>query len=216
MQRVAVLYRFAEKSIPYMEAVRDAGADPIGVTPEPPLDSLDGYAGLVLTGGTDVDPALYGQDPDPHAERPDPERDRMEQNLLREALDRDMPVLAICRGLQLFNVFHGGTLLQHVEGHAVRRDDLSLPAHAVMVAPGTLLASITHADRLDVNSRHHQAPDRVGKGLVVVARSVPDGLVEGLEHPGKRFALAVQWHPEDQVRNSAPQRELFRAFATAL
>ncbi|HXP87985.1 MAG TPA: gamma-glutamyl-gamma-aminobutyrate hydrolase family protein [Bryobacteraceae bacterium] len=216
MRRVAVLYRFEEKSMPYMDAVRDAGADPIGVTPEQSLESLDGLAGFVLTGGTDVDPALYGQAPGPHTEKPDPERDQMEQRLLREALDRDLPVLAICRGMQFFNVFHGGTLLQHIEGHAVRLDDRSLPVHAVTVAPDTMLARITGAGRLEVNSRHHQAVDRVGEGLVVVARSVPDGLIEGLERPVKRFALAVEWHPEDQIRNSPPQQALFCAFATAL
>jgi len=118
--------------------------------------------------------------------------------------------------MQLFNVVHGGTLRQHVEGHAVRPLDRSLPVHAVTVVPGTALERVTSLSRLDVNSRHHQAVDHVGQGLVVSARSIPDDLVEGLEHPGKRFAIAVQWHPEDQVRNSPPQRELFCAFVNAL
>jgi putative glutamine amidotransferase len=216
MRRVAVIYRFEEKSLPYLDALREAGADPFGVTPERPVDSLDGFSGLLLTGGTDVDPGLYRQESEEHTSKPDRERDQLEQRLLREALDRDLPVLAICRGMQLFNVVHGGTLRQHVEGHAVRPLDRSLPVHPVTVVPGTALERITSLGQLDVNSRHHQAADRVGHGLVVSAYSVPDGLVEGLEHPGKRFAIAVQWHPEDQVSSSPPQRELFCAFVSAL
>lgn len=215
-RRVAVLYRFEKKSFPCLDALRDVEVDPFGVTPERPVESLDGFAGVLLTGGTDVDPALYNQAPGNHTEQPDRERDRLEQRILGEALDRDLPVLAICRGMQFFNVFHGGTLRQHIEGHALRPPDASLPVHAVTVVPGTMLAQITRRERLDVNSRHHQAVDRLGNGLIVSARSVPDGVVEALERPGKRFAVAVQWHPEDQIGNSEPQRELFRAFANAL
>jgi putative glutamine amidotransferase len=177
--------------------------------------SLDGFGGLLLTGGTDVDPALYGQTLVEPTQPPDLGRDQMEQRLLGEALGRDLPILAICRGMQFFNVFHGGTLIQHIEGHSIKPADLSQPAHCVTVVPGTLLARVTGAGPLEVNSRHHQAVNRVGEGLVVSARSVPDGIIEGLELPGKRFAVAVQWHPEDQILAAAPQRELFRAFVDA-
>lgn len=216
MPRVAVIYRFENKSLPYLDALRDAGADPVGVTPERAVESLDGFAGLLLTGGTDVDPALYGQERQERTDPADRERDQLDSRLLREALERDLAVLAICRGMQLFNVAHGGTLLQHIEGHSVRPHDKSQPVHSVAVVPGTTLARIASAELLEVNSRHHQAVDQVGRPLVISARSVPDDLVEGLERPDKRFAIAVQWHPEDQFRKSAPQRELFCAFRDAL
>jgi putative glutamine amidotransferase len=216
MKRVAVLYRFEEKSIPYLDALRDAGVDPIAVTPEQPLGSLAGVAGLALTGGSDVDPALYGQDAGPLTQQPDRERDALDLRLLREALDRNVPVLAICRGMQIFNVLHGGTLRQHIDGHAVRDADRSQPVHTVTVVPGTMLERIMAVGSIATNSRHHQAVDRAGAGLVVAARSVPDDVVEALERPDKRFALAVQWHPEDQIHSSPLQRQLFRAFADAL
>jgi len=216
VRRVAVLYRSEEKAGPYQYALRDAGADPVGVTPEHPLESLDGFAGLLLTGGTDLDPAAYGQERDARADQPDRERDQLEIRLLREGLDRDLPLLAICRGMQLFNVVHGGTLLQHMERHAVRPADRSQPAHAVTIQPGTALERIVGAGALAVNSRHHQAVDRVGEGLIVSARSIPDGVIEGLERGDRRFAIAVQWHPEDQIRQWPRQRQLFCAFANAL
>jgi putative glutamine amidotransferase len=125
-------------------------------------------------------------------------------------------VLAICRGLQLFNVFHqGGTLLQHLDGHTIISPDPSEPAHAVVQEPGSRLASILGPGPVDVNSRHHQAVEQVGHGLRVTSRST-DGIVEGLERPDLRFAVAVQWHPEDQVCRFPAQHRLFEAFAAAL
>ncbi len=175
------------------------------VTPENPIDSLDGM-GLVLSGGSDLDPASYGAEADPRTEAPDPERDAMEQKLLRQALELDLPVLAICRGMQLFNVTHrGGTLIQHVEGHRV-------PLHDTTIGEGTQLATIFGAGRRSVNSRHHQVAGRLGEGLIVSARAA-DGVIEGLERTDRRFAVAVQWHPEDLM----PQdRALFEAFRNAL
>jgi gamma-glutamyl-gamma-aminobutyrate hydrolase PuuD len=214
MLRAAVTYRFENKVGPYLEALRAAGAEPVGVTPDqsPAVTSLDGFAGLVLTGGTDVAPARYGQSPHAETEAPDEARDELEFRLLREALERGLPVLAICRGMQLFNVFHGGTLLQHLDGHAVRPNDKSQPVHSVEIAGGTRLGEIFGVSALPVNSRHHQAVDKPGTGLLVSARSVADGIVEGLERPDCRFAVAVQWHPEDQPAH-AP---LFAAFASVL
>lgn len=211
MPRAAVTFRFGDKAGPYLDALRAAGVEPVEIMPDGPVISLDGCDGLLLTGGTDVNPARYGQSPLPQTETPDKDRDDLELRLLREAVERDVPVLAICRGMQLFNVFHGGTLLQHIEGHAVRPADRSQPAHAVEIVAGTRLAKIFGADELPVNSRHHQGVDRPGSGLVVSARSI-DGIVEGLERPDLRFAVAVQWHPEDQPMHGP----LFRAFAASL
>jgi gamma-glutamyl-gamma-aminobutyrate hydrolase PuuD len=217
MKRVAVTYRVEAKIRPYLDALHDAGADAVGVTPEQTLDSLGGLNGLLLAGGTDLAPDLYGQEPHPQAGPPDRERDALEIRLLGEALRRDLPVLAICRGMQLFNVCHpGGTLIQHLEGHSVRGDDSSRPVHPVAIQPGTRLAQILGEAALEVNSRHHQAVDRVGGGLVVSAQSSGDRVVEALERPDRRFALAVQWHPEDQYRRFPIHARLFQAFADAL
>ncbi len=211
MPRAAVVFRFGDKAGPYLDAVRAAGVEPVEIMPDGPVVSLDGCDGLLLTGGTDVDPALYGQSPHEKTETADPGRDELEYRFLREALERNTPVLAICRGMQLFNVFHGGTLLQHIDGHAIRPADRSQPAHAVEIVAGTHLAEIFGDGELPVNSRHHQAVDRLGAGLVISARSL-DGIVEGLERIDLRFAVAVQWHPEDQPAHGP----LFGAFAASL
>lgn len=217
MRQVALTFRNQSKIAPYADALREAGIEPVLVTPETPIHSLAGVAGLMLSGGTDLNPALYREQPDPRSEAPDAERDVMEQRLLREALASDVPVLAICRGMQLFNIVHeGGALAQHIEGHQVRSEDASEPVHEILVEEGTRLAGILGAGMHGVNSRHHQAVASVGRGLVVSARSMPDQVVEGLERPDLRFALAVQWHPEDQTRRLPEQRRLFEAFRDAL
>ena len=125
-------------------------------------------------------------------------------------LDRDLPVLAICRGLQLLNVAEGGTLLQDVEGH---RCPDQQEVHPIAITGGSKLKSILEVEEFVVNSRHHQCVDRVATGLVVVAKA-PDGVVEALELPGRRFMLAVQWHPED--RTSGLDAKLFEAFRDAM
>ncbi|MGE0709401.1 MAG: gamma-glutamyl-gamma-aminobutyrate hydrolase family protein [Planctomycetota bacterium] len=152
---------------------------------------------LVLTGGGDVDPELYGGDP-ARAKLVDPARDAFEQALLREALARDLPVLAVCRGQQLLNVHLGGTL-QTLEGERARTHGItarSLVAHEVEVRPGTRLAELTPGPRrFEVNSFHGQALDRLAPSLVVSALA-PDGVIEAVELPDRRFVLGVQWHPE--------------------
>lgn len=202
----------------YKAALRLADLEPVPVKAGDKL-SIEDIDGLLLTGGPDVEPKLYGQDPVPETQKPNPERDRMELDLLREALDRDLPVLGICRGLQLFNVCHGGTLTQHLPGDPHRSlpqpKDPSKPVHDIQVAPDTKLAAILGQGQHAVNSRHHQAVDRAGKDLRISARST-DGVVEGLERPDKKFAVAVQWHPEDQVRTDETQLKLFKAFAKAV
>ena len=125
-------------------------------------------------------------------------------------------MLCICRGLQLINVVRGGSLIQHLEGHAVRSQEPWLPAHEVVVEAGTHLARIMGPGPRAVNSRHHQAADRVGRNLRVSARSVDDSVIEGLEATDRSFVVAVQWHPEDQVRSDGWQRKLFEEFARVL
>jgi len=200
---------------PYAEAVRAAGGEPVVITPEHPV-AFDELDGLVLGGGVDVNPELYGEAPHPETEEPNDARDAMERELLRGALDKDVPVLAICRGMQMLNVARGGTLTQHMEGHVMRPDNKGEPAHPVKVREGSVLAGIVGAGTLEVNSRHHQAVARIGEGLGVVAAAA-DGTVEAVEMRGRRFVVGVQWHPEDMSAVDRLQRELFsRMVASAL
>jgi gamma-glutamyl-gamma-aminobutyrate hydrolase PuuD len=194
-----------EKRGKYRDALLQAGIEPVESATD--LDRMDG---LMLAGGTDVDPALYGAAREAETDEPDRLRDSLEGSLLDEALERDLPILGICRGLQFLNVHLGGTLNQHIDGHKwpKQRD-----VHTVSVAPGSRLRAILETPRYVVNSRHHQSADRVGQGLVVTA-TAPDGVIEALELPGKRFVLAVQWHPE--ARTDSPDARLFEAFRTAL
>ncbi len=182
--------------------------------------SMDGYGGLMLMGGIDVNANLYHQTPHPCNDSPDDQRDQIELDLIDQAIAHDIPILAICRGMQLLNVCHGGTLVQHLDSTArhVRRtpDNPGLSVHDVSIEEGSLLASVAGTNRWRVNSRHHQAVDHVGEGLFVSARDVEDGTIEGLERPDRSFVLAVQWHPEDQLREHPDQLRLFQAFAAAV
>jgi putative glutamine amidotransferase len=203
--KVALLFRKTERELPYREALARAGLEAVAFTPDS-AEVLENVRGMVLTGGTDVDPTLYGETPGPRTEPPDRERDDYESALLRQVIARDMPVLAICRGMQLMNVVCGGTLIQDIPNHrgTVHEVDLSQP-----------LTSIYGAKRITVNSRHHQAVGGVGKDLVVTARDPADGVVEGLALTGHKFAIAVEWHPEDLVED-AVQFRLFEAFRNCL
>jgi putative glutamine amidotransferase len=209
--RIAVTFNDPRKLAPYIEALCQVRIQPLTLPPDTAA-SLDGLQGLLLTGGGDVDPGLYGQPRQTATQHVDRARDTLELRLLDEVLRRDLPVLAICRGLQMLNVALGGTLKQDIADH--RKPGVG-EVHSVNLVPGTRLADIVGADSCLVNSRHHQAVARVGQGLVVSAEA-PDGAVEGLEHPGKRFVVAVQWHPEDRVLSHACDRRLFEAFARAL
>ena len=218
VRRAALTFSEPAKVEPYAEALRRAGIEPVLISPGQPA-RLDGLDGLLLTGGTDLNPARYGATPHPGNEQPDDERDELETMLLRQALDARLPVLAICRGLQLFNVAHGGTLIQHLDNaavHVVRGDDPATPAHEIAVAADSRLAAILGEGSHAVNSRHHQAVERVGAGLTIAARSTPDGVVEALERSDLPFAVAVQWHPEDQARRDPSQKKLFAAFRAAM
>jgi gamma-glutamyl-gamma-aminobutyrate hydrolase PuuD len=209
MKRIALCHGDVKKVEPYADALRFAGLEPVLVSPARALDSLADMQGLLLSGGSDVDPAVYGQKPDPRNDVSDHVRDALEQRLLREALDADLPVIAICRGMQLFNVTHpGGTLVQHMEGHRLANRG----THVAEIFRETRLARIFGAGPHAVNSRHHQAVAQPGQGLVIAAKSA-DGVIEGLERPDRRFAIAVQWHPEDQMPE---QKRLFEAYRDAV
>jgi putative glutamine amidotransferase len=154
--------------------------------------------GLVLAGGEDLDPALYGEAPHPRCGTPAPERDTWERALLAAALESDTPVLAICRGMQLMNVHAGGTLIQHLPdavGHDTHNPRVgAFTTHPVTPVPGTRTAALL-PERPEVATHHHQAVARLGDGLMATAHTA-DGTVEALEHTGATFALGVQWHPE--------------------
>jgi putative glutamine amidotransferase len=216
--KVAITSGKTTNLAPYQSALNGAGIESV----RNPA-SLDGLDGLLLTGGSDVDPKLYGQPRAAESEPPEDARDELEMKLLKEALAADLPVLAICRGLQLFNVVRGGTLIQHVANvdvHRVKAHDAEPGrhpgVHSVRVNPDTRLAGIIGAGEHQVNSRHHQAVDCVGGGLIISATAA-DGVVEALELTGNAaFALAVQWHPEDRVAVNPADRKLFEAFALAM
>jgi putative glutamine amidotransferase len=140
----------------------------------------------------------------------------MEAALIADALAAGLPLLCICRGMQMFNVVRGGTLNQHIPEHELHGvkpppDRRHEPVHTVQIQPGTRLAEILGPVEHPVNSRHHQAVDRVGKGLIVSARA-PDGVIEALEDPGHPFAVACQWHPEESVLTNPGDRKILEAF----
>lgn len=218
-KRVLIPYRVKDKAGPYETAVRDAGMEPVLKEADGAL-CLDGVQGLLLTGGTDVSPQMYGEQPAPETDRTlDLQRDRAEAALIAEALHRNLPIFAICRGLQILNVQHGGSLIQHLNTsnrHKQKRPDPSIPIHPISIKPGTKLREIAGVESWEVNSRHHQGAGNVGVGLIVSAMDPVDGVIEGLERPDKRFVVAVQWHPEDQIATDERQRKLFHAFREAL
>jgi gamma-glutamyl-gamma-aminobutyrate hydrolase PuuD len=196
--KVALLFRNTLKEPPYRQALERVGLEPIAFTPGS-SESLDSVRGIVLTGGTDVDPSLYGQERHPRTDEPDRERDDYESAVLRDALSRDTPVLAICRGMQLLNVVLGGTLLQHVENHKGTVHDV-------------VRAGVPEAgERITVNSRHHQAVGELGRGLVVTGRDPADGVIEEVRLPDRKFVVGVQWHPEE-MPDDPVQRRLFEMF----
>ena len=185
----------------YVRAVETAGGRALLVPPsehavEQTLDALDG---LVFSGGADLDPAGYDADPHPETNGIRPERDRAELTLMGAALERDMPILAVCRGMEIMNVLRGGDLVQHlpeVVGDEKHKHTPGVFAdHDVSVADDSRLARIL-GDRAPVKSHHHQGVGRVGDGLVETAWA-EDGTIEGLEDPERSFALGVLWHPEE-------------------
>lgn len=205
----------------YFAAIAAAGGLPVALPHEPDLAEayLDQLDGLVVTGGAfDVDPSWYGGGERHAATAPKARRTAFEFAVTRGALDRDLAVLGICGGQQLLHVVLGGTLVQHIPDavpDALAHEQPNPrhePGHSVEIASGTRLHAIAGALRLEVNSAHHQAADRVPAGVVVSARA-PDGVIEAIEAPAQRFALGVQWHPEYAVSPADPL--ILRAFVEA-
>jgi putative glutamine amidotransferase len=205
----------------YIEGIRGAGGQAVVLPADPdwaeaPDDVLDLLDGLLVVGGDDIDPALYGALPHPTAGAPHLRRDAAETALMRRALERDLPLLGICRGMQLLNVVRGGTLDQHL-GDSIdvtphRAADRELGAHAVATVKGTLAARII-GPTAQVRSHHHQGVARLGDGLVASAHAPGDGVVEAIELPQNRFALGVLWHPDADPRGSGAT--VFAAFVAA-
>ena len=221
MTRVALPGWPATNVQAYRDRLTEAGLDPVDLSPED-VERLASCRALLIPGGPDVDPTRYGAVRGPYTQAPVPERDEFELALLGEALVRDIPVLAICRGHQLLNVAFGGGLVQHIEsGHHEARETagkLVSQHHAVTIVPDNRLGEIFEGPCLKVNSRHHQAvtPEIVGAGLRATAWS-DDGFVEGLESDAHAWVVGVQWHPERLEFQLAGFAEtslrLFAAFA---
>ena len=194
----------------YVRAVQRAGGRPVLLLPDPedaenPDGVLDMIDALIVTGGAgDVDPALYAQEPHPETGPVQEERDAYELALVRAAIERHMPVLGICRGMQILNVAYGGGIEQHlpdVVGHEEHRHTPGIFAdHEVDLEAGSLAARAAGAERTPVKSHHHQGVREIGDGLVVTGRS-DDDTVEALEDPSCPFVLGVLWHPEEDEKS---------------
>jgi len=211
----------------YVMAIEVAGGAPLMLPPGLGDDSLralhDRLDGLLLSGGGDIDPAHYGEAPHPATREVSADRDRMELALARWAMNEDKPVLAICRGIQALNVALGGSLVQHIpaqvdnalqhtfEPGQVARDHV---AHPVQIEAGSCLRAIMGVDRADANSWHHQSIKQAAPGLRVTARA-PDGVIEAVELPARRFAIGVQWHPEWLYDHQPEMMRLFEALVQA-
>jgi putative glutamine amidotransferase len=218
----------ASLNLTYLRAIEEAGGIPLvvspGMAPEHLAAAMRVCSGLVLTGGGDVDPALYGEEPHPTIIGVSALRDTMEFAALEIAFAGALPVLALCRGMQVLNVWRGGKLIQDIPsmvpgafGHSVQEPRHGA-AHSVTLRQGCRLAELLGATVVDVNSRHHQAlsPDAIGDGLVVTGRAM-DGVIEAVELPGEQFVVGVQWHAEDMATGpeDGPPREHARALYSA-
>jgi putative glutamine amidotransferase len=197
----------------YLKALRDAGFDVLAVDAGDAVP--DAFDALCLSGGEDIEPARYGAAADPKTETIDKARDALELGLIATARERDVPVLGICRGLQVINVAYGGSLLQHVDGH--REANGPIAPHIAVAAPGSKLAAACGTAPFSVNARHHQAVARSGLAPGLVPTTLIDGVVEAFEDQSQRWLVAVQWHPERSADPdmSAAGTRIFGAFADA-
>ena len=209
----------------YEESVRRAGGEPwvLDSSADRPAEVVARADGLLLAGGGDVDPALYGETAHPAYHAAEAGRDAFEIELITRSLDADLPLLAICRGVQVLNVARGGTLVQDIpsEVAGAMQHKFEVPphepmtlAHEVWLEGESLLASFAgEGDGWNVNSRHHQAVRDLGQGLIATAVA-PDGIIEAVEDRQKRFCVGVQWHPENFYR-TGEFRALFEEFIRA-
>lgn len=211
----------------YPAALAACGALPLVIPLNLPEEALRGIFekldGLCLPGGVDVDPAEYGETRHPDLGSVDAPRDRTELLLAHWALEANLPVLGICRGIQLLNVAAGGTLYQHIpaqvpaagrHNHRLQESAWETPTHGVRVEPQSQLGLMVGAERLQTNSYHHQSLKDVAPGFQASAWA-EDGVIEAIEHPAKPFAVAVQWHPEGMFRTDTYARRIFEAFVAA-
>lgn len=208
----------------YLDGLREGGGLPVVLPLEPEEEDMDQLYelcdGLLFTGGHDVDPALYGENPFPQCGALCASRDRLEAALFRRAFDEDKPVLGICRGLQLLNVLLGGTLYQDLPSQlpGAMEHHMSPPydrvCHQVALKEGGRLRALLGIEALGVNSYHHQGV-RVLAPCLQTEGVAPDGLVEAASCPDRRFCVAVQWHPEFNYRTEPTSAALFRAFVEA-
>lgn len=199
----------------YADAVRRAGGIPLLIQPgEPRMDELMTILdGIILSGGGDVDPALYTDKKHEKVYWVDQERDQSEMELARRSLDENKPLFCICRGLQILNVALGGTLITHIEDEveeaiAHRQPPRDPIAHEVAIKSDSLLADIMESANVTTASWHHQSIDQIAPGLEVVAKA-SDGVIEAVEMPGNPLLIAVQWHPELTAHEDASQQKLF-------
>lgn len=214
-------------SASYVDAIERAGLVPLVI---PPLNDKEGASvilgavdGLLLTGGEDVSPSLYGALPHPRLKNVNESRDSTEIALVLEARRRRIPVLAICRGIQVLNVALGGTLIQDIPGECPGAFDHDAPGprdsrtHQISIVPSTRTSAALGRTAAKVNSLHHQSVRNVAGELFITARS-PDGIIEGLETKDPDWwVLAVQWHPEEMIESpDSPDRGLFSSFANEL
>jgi putative glutamine amidotransferase len=204
----------------YTEALRKSGAIPLVIPPQPENveEIITGLDGLVLAGGFDCDPTLYGEEPHPSLKTMDCRRQENDLALAKAARDRGIPTLGICLGLQMMNIAAGGSLVQDIDSqidtniqHASEPENRV--RHDVLIEHGTQLGGILGDREMNVNSSHHQAIRKLGDGLRVTARA-PDGIIEGLEDPHRDFYLGVQWHPEDMPGEQSATK-LFAALVEA-
>ena len=213
-QRADEFYLLAD----YFDSVELAGGTPVLIpqvgADETLRDLLGRLDGLVITGGPDTPPARYGQPPHPMTKPVHCRRDEFDFRCLGTALDLGLPILAICYGAQLLNIFMGGTLIQDIPSQRPSADRHAQEGprllHPVRIEPGTKLARCLGVTEVEVASSHHQAVDRVGRGLRVSARS-RDGIIEGIETEDDRLILGVQWHPEELAAKHPEHLKLFQA-----
>ena len=209
----------------YEESVRRAGGEvrTLDYATDRPADIVASVGGILLPGGGDVRPSIYGETPHSTFDAAEAGRDEFEMELARLATEADVPLFAICRGIQVLNVARGGTLVQDIPeelgnslNHTLREPSFAI-AHDIWIAEGSLLQRLmretVEGDTCPVNSRHHQSVKALGQGLVATA-TAPDGVIEAVEDSGKRFCLGVQWHPENFYR-TGEFRALFEAFVAA-